>query len=212
MSVASTAYSLLCGWGERGRRRGRRGAHLDSHNSPWASPRQGTACPRIETRSWDSLGLATGRHSAAAAGDRWRRPAGAPHLEAHRGAALLHSLHGVLYLEDAALGAPCGDVCVILQGAGVRRAAAVGEGHQWPCERPGARRAGAAMRPDRGAGPGGGLSNGALRRVAIRRVAIKACLVAEHIGRLAIPAAYAGRASGVGRLPGAPEKRGDQRW
>ena len=39
----------------------------------------------------------------------------ATHPEPDCAAALLDSLHGVLYLEQAALGAPCGDVRVILQ-------------------------------------------------------------------------------------------------
>ena len=40
----------------------------------------------------------------------------APHLEAHRRAALLHRLHGILDLKDAALGAPRRHVGVILHG------------------------------------------------------------------------------------------------
>lgn len=42
------------------------------------------------------------------------------HLEPDCCAALLHGFHGVLYLEDAALGAPSGDVGVILQREGDR--------------------------------------------------------------------------------------------
>lgn len=43
------------------------------------------------------------------------------HFEAHGGAALLHSLHGILYLENAALWAPGGVVLIILQQAGVEK-------------------------------------------------------------------------------------------
>ena len=40
------------------------------------------------------------------------------HLEPHGCTALFHRLHGILYLEDAALRAPCRHVCVILHSQG----------------------------------------------------------------------------------------------